>query len=1143
MASTPSTSRVRPATSNNASGPFLSPATSPYPNRRPPSRSQARSNWNQPSLSLRRVIGTTTSSPCGFDSLPSERTFALCAGSAAILAHLDDNLEISQRFFRARPQTNPVNPTVSFYSPSTPTGTPENRNRTVASLRDAGFGVSATGSPGADWGDNSSSKTWTARERVKSVTCVSLSPDGKYLAVGETGYNPRVLIFSTALDAASDIPLSVLMDHSFGVRAIAFSPNSQYLATLGNLNDGFLFIWSINAKNGSARLFSSNKCTSNVRHAAWMGTNLITVGTRHIKVWRVGDMAPISPNKIHRFNLESLATPTPSPLTPRALAGRNCILNSLIDDSFSCVAALSSEKAIVCSDKGQICLLDDTSGDQRLSVITHAGFSISSIAVDPPKNQAWIGGKSGQIQAIPFHNLTVSQSTPPSPSLHAATQESSLKVISMGIMSDHLISVDSDHSIKIHEIAIDEGRARIKSISRIMSAHQDSVLGVRPLQKPNKFEADLFTWSSGGLVRFWNIEGNDLGSFQVTVDQLQGNDDDIINELRVLRATAEADNFISGDKYGVVRLLNGVNGMAIADVRAHAGEITDISIHEKAGATLVATSGRDRMVQLFQKTTQGFDLVQTLDDHVGAVNGLLFLDDGDKLLSSSSDRTIIIRQRATREAAEESAVAYFCLRVITFKASPVSMTIVPQQPDLLIASTTDKQVQKYDITSGRHIHTFRASDPESNDSVVMDSLAVTRSGPSSGSNVLVGVASTDKSIRVYDYDTDILLTREFGHTEGVSDIMLIEPTQFGPCDASISHVVSTGLDGTIMIWDLSFKPPSPQEPPQPREKPEERSNTPQPTASRPPIRRILSRAEIASFQGPDDGADSPTPRAPTPRAQSPPRIRKRTSKHSLHAQAPKLNTNSPVPPLPSSRRSPTNTQPNLFTPAKTPAKSIRDRSPTPPSPRATVGNPKRRQPLAPRTRTKSASNISEFGSLNTSTEQVCRTLRAYRRKLHSASGDTDIKAKDELERELALTVRALERVGGGGGSSNGGNGRYRPALGAMSIGRRGFQRRAEPGVAVLERIMSGSHGSPPGGDGAGDPSTSSASSTSTNENSIGLNLKPLKRATTAPSRNSKSQSDGDDEMGERERNNSVVTVATTMTEGDGGVRVDAVGDG
>ncbi len=92
----------------------------------------------------------------------------------------------------------------------------------------------------------------------------------------KSGHKPRVLIFATSREGLSEIPLTCLCEHTFGVKAVAFSPDCQYLASLGSANDGFLYVWSINMRNGSASLHSSNKCTSNVRHVAWVGSTLVT---------------------------------------------------------------------------------------------------------------------------------------------------------------------------------------------------------------------------------------------------------------------------------------------------------------------------------------------------------------------------------------------------------------------------------------------------------------------------------------------------------------------------------------------------------------------------------------------------------------------------------------------------------------------------------------------------------------------------------------------------------------------------------------------------------------------------------------------------------------------------------------------------
>src|SRR5271169_665927 len=126
----------------------------------------------------------------------------------------------------------------------------------------------------------------------------------------QTGYMPRILIFS--LQESSDCPLVILNEHTFGVSAVAFSPDARYLASIGAPNDGFLYVWSINTRTGAARLHSSNKCTSFIRGMVWMGGSIITVGTRHVKVWRVEDGVTSSPSK-QKFSPEGapLVAPTP----------------------------------------------------------------------------------------------------------------------------------------------------------------------------------------------------------------------------------------------------------------------------------------------------------------------------------------------------------------------------------------------------------------------------------------------------------------------------------------------------------------------------------------------------------------------------------------------------------------------------------------------------------------------------------------------------------------------------------------------------------------------------------------------------------------------------------------------------------------
>lgn len=271
MLFTPSNPRTIAA--NSGLGIKLTPNNSPYP-RTPRSPNKCRPLY-EAGLSLKRIIGTTVSSPTGFDSLPNGNIFAYVAGAAVVVVQLEEDSQYSQRFFRAHPTAVPVIPGATA-TPSTPINTAnDSRNRTGASLRESaiGFSPSTPTTSRAVWSDSPLSKTWTSRERIKAATCLSISRDGRFLAVGETGYTPRVLIFN--LQESSDAPLVILNEHTFGVTAVCFSPDGRYLATLGSPNDGFLYMWRISS-TGAARLHASNKCTSTIKGMMWMGNSLIT---------------------------------------------------------------------------------------------------------------------------------------------------------------------------------------------------------------------------------------------------------------------------------------------------------------------------------------------------------------------------------------------------------------------------------------------------------------------------------------------------------------------------------------------------------------------------------------------------------------------------------------------------------------------------------------------------------------------------------------------------------------------------------------------------------------------------------------------------------------------------------------------------
>ncbi|PWW77570.1 WD40 repeat-like protein [Tuber magnatum] len=1015
------------------------------------SSSSSTSPFSDCGLALKRVIGCSTTA---FDSHPPSRSFAYTAGAAAVVVQLDDDLQITQRFFRARPNAPTLTSTVS-YAPSTPGGySQETRNRTAASLRDAGIGYIYSNNASPFSGEDSpSSRTWTARERIKAATCLSFSPDGKWIAVGETGYNPRILIFSLSKDVPSDLPVAAMSEHTFGVRGVAFSPCSKYLASIGTMNDGFVYVWSLNGTRGSlVRLHSSNKCTSFVRQIAWMGKSLVTVGTRHVKIWKTED--EVSPKFRKSRHGRSLIRRQQKPASPgpRVLHGRNALLGAMSDLTMSCVVGISDDKALVCTEKGDICLLDE--GGLRFSRVASAEFGVGCITVDAESKFAWVAGRHGNIRFVSIPKIV--PSTPPeSPSSSRSSSPilpygcRPAHVLAMASMLGHLFTLDSNHSLKIINMSTVDGVPVPNSMIRELPAHKDACLGVRLLPANHSSHGLFFTWSAGGAVLFWSLEGAQKGEFQVELEQPMESEDDAPNELKVVRVSDRGDIFVAGDKYGVLRVIDGKSHTCQYVVKAHSGEIMDITVHQST----IVSCARDRTVQVFTKTGDGWSLAQTLDDHTASVSRVLLLENGNKLLSCSVDRTIVVRELCRREAIRGTfAMAYLAVRTITTKASPVHMT--PFSDATLIVSTMDRQIHKFDLNAGKSVHAFRCTD-ESGDAVVMDAITVGKDKGYPRSRILAGISTTDKSIRLYDLAGN-LIDKEWGHTEGVSDVALLERDPRKGEETGQTIVISTGTDGTIMVWEFNPKAREPEPaisavvaPPEPVDSSSTRKEM---TATRPPLRRVLSRSELMDFS-PKTAPVTPNPRPLSAHVpSSPPRtLRRKTSAYGMNrSMSSKGGPNTPMPPTPSTTTTEDSVSPStpVFThttttaPNMTPAisapsapstgresrKSTRHRTPSPPDPTKNQNlppPPQRRGSSMTRPRGKSIGSPNDpnsgSGSMNGLAESLSRSLRSFRKKIDSPGSKDGIRPEvlKDLQRELALTAKELGLPEKGEGKSRG----------------------------------------------------------------------------------------------------------------------------
>lgn len=299
---------------------------------------------------------------------------------------------------------------------------------------------------------------------------------------------------------------------------------------------------------------------------------------RHVKVWRLPAARPISPTK-PRLVVEGSPAPNPA---PKALSGRNCLLGALGDSTFSCVRSISDQEAVVGTESGAVCLLDDREGSQKLHLVKHVGFGITSLTVDFDQEAIWLAGRGRRMQRLSFAAFrSPSPSTPISPARSErglGDKKSTGPAIScMGSLSSHLVTVEATREVHVYPMDALNEDGEQDSGQKTMPAHRDPVLGIRPLKLPNDSSTSFFTWSRNGSVNFWDAQGRCQDSKMIELEQLSG-EDEVENELKVLRAAENAEWFVSGDKFGVLRYVRLVNRNCFAADMFSSG-----SLHERHG--------------------------------------------------------------------------------------------------------------------------------------------------------------------------------------------------------------------------------------------------------------------------------------------------------------------------------------------------------------------------------------------------------------------------------------------------------------------------------------------------------------------------------------------------------------------------------
>ncbi len=131
------------------------------------------------------------------------------------------------------------------------------------------------------------------------------------MAAGEGAFRqPEITIWEITLEGQYE-EIKHLKGHKYGIESVIFSPNLQYLISLGDNNDRGLFVWDW---QNETRI-TSNKLGKPVNTLSFSeaGDYFVTAGYQHLKFWYFDENGKVQ--KTETSNKESIMESKSADLT------------------------------------------------------------------------------------------------------------------------------------------------------------------------------------------------------------------------------------------------------------------------------------------------------------------------------------------------------------------------------------------------------------------------------------------------------------------------------------------------------------------------------------------------------------------------------------------------------------------------------------------------------------------------------------------------------------------------------------------------------------------------------------------------------------------------------------------------------------
>lgn len=469
----------------------------------------------------------------------------------------------------------------------------------------------------------------------KHISCVCFSDDGRLVAFGEAGLKPYVSVWTMRDHKESS---KFLVDHSVGVKTIAFHPKACYLVVIGvqDLNIG---VWDYNkCQKLALTKWQTIPLSMTIPKS---GSNVILCGHR----------------KITLLNLDNINS--------------NSYETNVFED----------KKAVLLGRQSEYTFVDITSGrgkfDKNVYTVTTCGYlceiRLGDILIDKAikvdthafcvryaLNHVFVGCREGVVKICDPDTLNIA----------AAISLEQLIGFQAFPQATSKLYLDT------MAIAVNEKDSVVTCIYANCSIHSWHVTGLNDViecsvlmppqsaEELNEFELDTIAKENarkGSRFRaFVGCLDVSKGSRLLDTETLAARNGmrchhNLINTIKdgtaknqqvtAFRFSPDDRDVICGNEAGEIKVYNASSGALRRVIEAHSSQVTCIELMYDDEHQLVCSGGRDRVIFILNAKTN-FSLVQVLCDHSAAITSISLMKSGGilTLVSAAADNLILVRR-------------------------------------------------------------------------------------------------------------------------------------------------------------------------------------------------------------------------------------------------------------------------------------------------------------------------------------------------------------------------------------------------------------------------------------------------------------------------------------------------------------------